>query len=316
MEWWSFVRNAAPFAALMAAECTDIGMTTLAKAAMIKGMSNFVFVVYANALGALILLPIVLTRSVAQMLESTGVKYSSPTLSSAMSNLNPIFTYVLAISFRMEELDLRSSSTVAKFLGALVSVLGAFILTLYKGQKILSTSPFTESPHQLLQSQKSNWVLAGLLLAIAFLSFALSNIFQTAVVREIPEKTTIVFFLCFFTTTLCGSFSLIVERNLNAWKLRPGIELIAVVYAEKGPVFVAMFKPVGVAIAVVMSSLFLGDPLYLGSVVGAVIIALGFYTVMWGKAKEKKLVPENEISCFESSSERIPLLQNKPKEEM
>lgn len=78
----------------------------------------------------------------------------------------------------MEELDLRSSSGIAKFLGALASVLEAFIITLYKGQKILSTSPFTESPRQLLQSQKSNWVLAGLLLAIAFLSFALSNIFQ------------------------------------------------------------------------------------------------------------------------------------------
>ncbi|XP_058180396.1 WAT1-related protein At4g15540-like [Rhododendron vialii] len=355
MEWRSCIRNAAPFAAMMAVECTDIGISTLSKAAMTKGMSNFVFVVYANALGSLLLLPFVLSRrkrapltisvlckffilsligSLAQMLESTGVKYSSPTLSSAMGNLIPIFTYVLAIFFRMEELDLRSSSGVAKFLGAWVSVLGAFTVTLYKGQKILSAFPLSGIPHQFLDSQQPNWVLAGLLLSMAFLLFALMGIFQTAVARELPENTTIVFFFCFFNTILCGSFFLIVERNPQAWKLNPDIELISVVYSailgcvvhnsvctwclkEKGPVFVAMFKPVGIAIAVAMASLFLGEPLYLGSVIGAVIIALGFYAVMWGKVKEPKLVPADSGICsFESSSERTPFLQNKPKEEI
>lgn len=79
---------------------------------------------------------------------------------------------------RMEELDLRSSSGVAKFLGAWVSVLGAFTVTLYKGQKILSASPLSGIPHQILHSQQPNWVLAGLLLSMAFLSFAVMGIFQ------------------------------------------------------------------------------------------------------------------------------------------
>lgn len=33
---------------------------------------------------------------------------------------------------------------------------------------------------------------------------------------------------------------------------------------KKGPVYVAMFKPLGIAIAVAMVVLFLGDALYLG----------------------------------------------------
>lgn len=57
--------------------------------------------------------------------------------------------------------------------------------------------------------------------------------FQTAVARELPENTTIVFFFCFFNTILCGSFFLIVERNPNAWKLNPDIELISVVYSVR-----------------------------------------------------------------------------------
>lgn len=62
MEWRSCIRNAAPFAAMMAVECTDIGMSTVGKADMTKGMSNFVLVVYSNALGSIILLPFVLSR--------------------------------------------------------------------------------------------------------------------------------------------------------------------------------------------------------------------------------------------------------------
>lgn len=46
-----------PFAAMMMAEFFDVGLMTLSKAALSKGMSNFVFVVYSNALATLILLP-------------------------------------------------------------------------------------------------------------------------------------------------------------------------------------------------------------------------------------------------------------------
>ncbi|KAI9178520.1 hypothetical protein LWI28_027487 [Acer negundo] len=71
--------------------------------------------------------------------------------------------------------------------------------------------------------------------------------------------------------------------------------------AEKGPVYVAMFKPLSIAIEVTMGVMFLGDTLHLGSVIGAIIISLGFYTVMWGKAKEE-IAEDNEVG-------KVPLLQ-------
>ena len=51
-----------PFAAMIMVECTDVGIATLSKAAMTKGMSSYVFVVYSNTLGALFLLPFVLMK--------------------------------------------------------------------------------------------------------------------------------------------------------------------------------------------------------------------------------------------------------------
>ncbi|KAK4845471.1 hypothetical protein QYF36_005535 [Acer negundo] len=69
--------------------------------------------------------------------------------------------------------------------------------------------------------------------------------------------------------------------------------------AEKGPVYVAMFKPLSIAIEVTMGVMFLGDTLHLGSVIGAIIISLGFYTVMWGKAKEE-IAEDNEVGSAQT----------------
>ena len=78
----------------------------------------------------------------------------------------------------MEDFDFGSSSGVAKLLGALVSVLGAFIIALYKGKQILMTSSPSEFPDRLLYSQQSNWALGGLLLAICYILAATRIIFE------------------------------------------------------------------------------------------------------------------------------------------
>ena len=45
-------------AAMVMVECLDVGLTTLSKAAMSRGMDRFVFVVYSNAFASLILFSI------------------------------------------------------------------------------------------------------------------------------------------------------------------------------------------------------------------------------------------------------------------
>ncbi|KAK3018282.1 hypothetical protein RJ639_003550, partial [Escallonia herrerae] len=337
-----------PFAAMVATEFTDVGMATISKAAMTQGMSNLVFVVYYNAIGTIILFPFLVSRSLAQILAFAGLKDSSPTLSSAIGNLNPIFTFLLAIIFRMEKLDLRSSTGLAVSLGAVVSVSGAFIVTLYKGPQFLKASSFPpDFPRSLLHSQDSTWIVGGLLLATTCFLTSIWNVFMVttpaaallrgfnhaATVKVFPEKITIIFFLCFFSTILCGTYSLIVERNLKSWKLRADMEMIAILYSaifavvfrngvyawclqDKGPVYVAMFKPLAIVIAVVTGVLFLGETLYIGSVIGAIIITLGFYTVMWGKGKERSLIPDNGVDVLESCSEKRPLLHHGAREEV
>ena len=50
--------------------------------------------------------------------------------------------------------------------------------------------------------------------------------------------------------------------------------------------------------------------LMLCSLIGAVLIVVGFYFVMWGKATEEKVV-ERGVKHLESSCHNVPLLQNK-----
>ncbi|KAJ9709041.1 hypothetical protein PVL29_000833 [Vitis rotundifolia] len=259
------------------------------------------------------------------MLKFIGIGYSSPTLASAMTNLIPAFTYVLAIVTRMEKLDLKVKSSRAKCLGTLVSVAGALLITIYKGPGIEFAST-----HNLLLP-RSNWIIGGFLTAAAAFMVAVLLVFQTSIIRDYPAELIVTLISHIFATMQSSLVSLIAERDPSAWRLRLDMELIAVGYSgifvvalrgavyawvlhQKGPVFVAMFKPAGIVIAVIMGVTFLGDKLHLGSVIGAAIIALGFYTVVWGKAKEEKMAEDIAACGVNTSSHRVPLLQNKSTE--
>lgn len=47
------------------------------------------------------------------------------------------------------------------------------------------------------------------------------------------------------------------------------------------------------------------------SVIGSIVIALGFYTVMWGQMKEEDLVRNNEDCSLISAGQRTPLLKRR-----
>ncbi|KAK4846220.1 hypothetical protein QYF36_014471 [Acer negundo] len=337
-----FGRDVVPFTAIVAMECTNVGLNTLYKAATLRGMSYHVFVVYAYAIAALVLLPapsfsqrsrvlpplnfsilskiglLGLIGSSSMMMGYTGINYSSPTLASAISNLTPAFTFILAILFRMEKVSSRKRSSQAKVLGTIVSIGGAFVVTLYKGPPIfiVSSSPSISFDQPLNSSDSNNWVIGGVFLTAEYILLPLWYIVQAKIMKEYPAELTVVFFYNLCVSFIAAIVGIITERDSNAWRVRSNIALASilcsglfgsclnnVVHAwalhKKGPVYVAMFKPLSIAIAVAMGVMFLGDTLYLGSVIGAIIISLGFYTVMWGKAKEE-IAEDNEVGSAQT----------------
>ncbi|KAG2307715.1 hypothetical protein Bca52824_027463 [Brassica carinata] len=331
--WRYFHRDVLPFAAMFAVECSTVGSNTLYKAATLRGLNFYVFIFYSYAASTLVLLPLSLIFGRSKKLPSAksplffkmfllglfGCRKSSPTLSSAMSNLTPAFTFTLAVIFRMEQVVLRSSATQAKIIGGVLSISGALVVVLYKGPKVLSAASFTTSSsptsslHQHLTSSESSWIVGGLLLASQFILVSVWYIVQTLVMEVYPEEITVVFFYYLFATLVSAPVCLLAERNLTSWVIKPDITLAAIVYSGvfaslfsvlthtwglhlKGPVYVSLFRPLSIAIAVAMGAIFLSDALHLGSVIGSVILCFGFYTVIWGKAREDstKTVADSE----------------------
>jgi len=251
----------------------------------------------------------------AQMAGFKGIEHSSPTLASAMSNLTPAFTFTLAVIFRMEKVVLRSSATQAKIIGAIVSISGALIVVLYKGPKVVSATSFTPSSPKNLTSLESSWIIGGLLLALEYFLASVWFILQTLAMEVHPEEITVVFFYYLFATLISAPVCLFTERNLTSWVLKPDISLAAIIYSgvfvslfssithtwglhRKGPVYISLFRPLSIAIAVVMGAIFLGDALHLGSVIGSLILCFGVYAVIWGKAREE---PTKTVSDSEQS---------------
>ncbi|KAL2523371.1 WAT1-related protein [Forsythia ovata] len=344
-------REALPFTAMVMVECTNVGLSTIYKAAVSKGLSYHVFMVYSYAISALVLFPLsfifhrktplppftlgLLSRFfvlgllgfIAQYLGYKGIAYSSPTLGSAMSNLTPATTFILAVLFRMEKLALSSLSSRAKIVGTMVSITGAFVVVLYSGPLLIEMhTANTISLPPSKTSAESNQIAGGTLLAASYVMVSIWYIYQTKVVKECPAELVVVFFYNLSSFIVSASVCLITEPNLSAWKVKPNVQLISILYSGiigsafgtlvhtwglhvKGPVYVALFRPLSIAIAAIMGVIFLGDNLYLGIVIGSIIISIGFYIVTWAKTKE---VSENlqEFDAGSSSNANAPLLKH------
>ncbi|KAK6913145.1 EamA domain [Dillenia turbinata] len=257
-----------------------------------------------------------------QELGNKAISYSSPTLASAMSILIPTFTFIFAIIFRMETMNLRSLTGWVKIIGTLVSISGAFVVTFYKGPPITRMKPMSTSSYGPFRASESNWVIGGLLLTAEYVMMPLWFIIQADIIKKYPSELVVVFFYTLFATLVSGVMGIIVEPKLDAWIQLPGVALVAIVYSGivgsvltnaafawvihlKGPVFAAMFQPLAIAIAVAMGVVFLGETLNLGSVIGAAIITIGFYAVIWGKANEG--TDKNCEGSLEASSSKGPL---------
>ncbi|KAF3947572.1 hypothetical protein CMV_026311 [Castanea mollissima] len=100
MSYW--YKNVLPFSAMVAVECSNIGIYIVFEVATLKGLSYYVFVFYSFAIATLILLPLVFIfpRFVDQLCGYIGIEYSSLTLASAVSNLTLALTFILAVIFR------------------------------------------------------------------------------------------------------------------------------------------------------------------------------------------------------------------------
>ncbi|KAM5556286.1 WAT1-related protein [Rosa sericea] len=245
----------------------------------------------------------------------TGMKLTTATFTTAMCNVLPAFAFIMAWIFRLEMVDIRRLHSQAKILGTIVTVGGAMLMTLVNGPML--TLPWTRSSshHQSTSSTDSQDPIKGALMITAgCFCWASFFILQAITLKVYPAELSLTAWICLMGALEGTVAALAFEwHNPAAWAIHLDSKLLAAVYGgvicsgltyyiqgmvmkERGPVFVTAFNPLSMVIVAILSSIALSEILYLGRVMGAMVIIIGLYMVLWGKSKDPLPQPDSEAA--------------------
>ncbi|XP_038875685.1 WAT1-related protein At1g25270-like isoform X4 [Benincasa hispida] len=315
------------------------GVNICYKLAAADGMSLKIIIAYRFLFASAFILPIAffLERgrrpkltwgSLSQNLYVESLALTSATFASAIGNLVPGITFILAVSFRLERMNIRTMGGKAKVVGTLIGLGGAMVLTLYKGvelhlwstrvdllNKSHNSSGHVAAPEHDIHSQ----VLGSVLGVGSCFSYALWLIVQAKMSECYPCHYSSTALMCMMGSLQAVGFALCVETQWTRWKLGWNIRLLSVAYTGivasgvmvtlitwcvrmRGPMFVSVFSPLILFLVAIAASLFLQEKLYLGCVIGGMLIVCGLYIVLWGKSKEMRKI--TQLAPMESIEEQ------------
>ncbi|KAJ0259523.1 WAT1-related protein [Hirschfeldia incana] len=254
-----------------------------------------------------------LEPTIDQNLYYTGMKYTSATFTAAMTNVLPAFAFLMAWIFRLEKVNIKKIHSQAKILGTVVTVGGAMLMTVVKGP--LVPLPWA-NPNDSHQDSSNPGVTpdltkGALLIAIGCICWAGFVNLQAITLKSYPVELSLTAYICLMGSIESTIVALFIERgNPSAWAIQLDSKLLAAVYGgvicsgvgyyvqgvimkTRGPVFVTAFNPLSMVIVAILGSIILAEVMYLGRILGAIVIVLGLYSVLWGKSKDE---PSNSFS--------------------
>ncbi|MQM01075.1 hypothetical protein Taro_033822 [Colocasia esculenta] len=334
-----------PALAMVGLQIIYAALALMGKAALSEGLNPVVLVVYRQGVATLALAPMayytrrrsgsqvvlgiksfcllfvaaLLGITMSQTLYFLGLEYGSASLVSAMINLIPAVTFLMAaplgcvllnkqinfsfMSSRMEKLSL-SSRGIAKIGGTVLCVGGAITISLLKGPKLLGRVLLhTSDPSHSFQSASRNWLLSCLLLLGCSCCWSMFLILQVPLSKFSSDPITLSTWMCFLALLQSAILAFFIERDSNAWKLEGSLEIIYCIYSgilgtgvaiclqawcisKRGPLFSATFYPLCTVITTILGVIILHEVLYAGSLAGGIAVVGGLYIVLWGKAED------------------------------
>ncbi|KAK8552270.1 hypothetical protein V6N13_120682 [Hibiscus sabdariffa] len=298
------LNKAKPYLAMVSLQFGFAGMYVITMVSLQHGMNHYILAVYRHLVATIVIAPfaLVLERKIRpklslpiflrilvlgflepvvdQNLYYLGMKYTTATLASATVNVVPAITFVMALIFRLERVNVRKMRSIAKIIGTVIMVPGAVIMTLYKGPAIHFIKLQRGNHHTATnEAEDRHWVAGTLMLLARCWGWSGFYILQSFTLKLYPAELSLTALICFIGT-IGGAAGVVCS----------GIAYYAqgVVIREGGPVFVTAFSPLCMIITAALASFTLAENIHLGSVVGTVIIIFGLYTLLWGKSKDHR----------------------------
>ncbi|CAL9003195.1 unnamed protein product [Prunus brigantina] len=147
---------------------------------------------------------------------------------------------------------------------------------------------------------KENWIEGALLILTSHIAWSVWLILQAVVSKVYTARLSLTTMICFFPSLQSSFLDLFFARNPISWRLEWNLQLSTIAYcgvvisalayylqtwciSYKGPVFAAMF----IIIVALFSAISFAERLHFGSLIGAFLIIVGLYCVLWGK-KERQ----------------------------
>ncbi|KAK6935636.1 EamA domain [Dillenia turbinata] len=312
------------------------GSNILIKIALDRGLNQVVFVVYRHMIAMVLLAPfayvfesmrsrkkrpslsfsVTLKIFALALLGTTvhlnvyyaGLVQTSPTVASALSNIIPSLTFLVAVLLGMEKVKLGSARGRAKVMGTLICISGSLVFTLWKGGCLFKG--FVNRPMINiyddrgsivgLRHNKANWIKGSALILLSYIAWSGWLILQAIVYKVYPAPLSLNALICFFASLQSSLLAPLFGRSPSVWKLKWNVELFTIIYcgvaisalvyylqtwciSNKGPVFAAMFSPLLLVTVGLFSAIAFAEQLHLGSLIGSILIIVGLYFVLWGK---------------------------------
>ncbi|CAN6294859.1 unnamed protein product [Urochloa humidicola] len=218
----------------------------------------------------------------------------------------PVFAFVLAAIAGVETINISTKYGVLKVLGTTVCVSGAVLMALYRGPSLIRLMSDTISANENATPIPAEWLTStmlgfgveawhlGVLCLIGQCFFVGAYlVLQVPVIVRYPASLSLTAYSYFFAAmfmVLTGVFS---TNGLHEWALTKA-EIVAVLYAGivascmcyaiitwankiLGPSLVALYNPLQPAFSTVLSTIFLGAPVYAGSIIGGIFVVAGLY---------------------------------------
>ncbi|XP_039130093.1 WAT1-related protein At4g28040-like isoform X2 [Dioscorea cayenensis subsp. rotundata] len=261
-QWWYDEGRA--ILAMVVVQSIYAGVAIFSKQALREGFNPRVIVVYRQGIAFLVLFPasILLNRGKINHLALGGKGFT-------LVFITALFGTTVSQNCYFQGLQLSSSSMTTAMLNLIPGV--TFLISLFLGLEKLE-----------LRSLRSMAKIFGTLICIGG-AMCMALYKGSAILLSSPEQNLVLGCIFLFGTDICWSLWLILQGifgsgttfYLQAWTIE-----------RRGALFSALFNPLATIIATTITFLILHENLYVGSLVGAFVVIVGLYIVLWGKAED------------------------------